>query len=333
MIDPVPWLVGGGAAHSPEVVRQSLYDSTSGAEGISSVGALKVQAQATPGASVRVAPGGALLNNRYPGGAGQSYSARNASQTSVPVTVTGSSGGRTDAVILRVLDPAYEGQPPADPNNFQYTRLVTVTAPAGITDIAQLSLAYPAILLARITIPANTGTITSAMITDLRKIANPRRKRDLRTVAIKKAGTEELVSGGNVGEYWPNVGGVQSIEIPVWATRCRIVGTWTGVFIPKNANPWGDCWLEFGPWLGGSSNEKTTQTVGFNVLSGADEQRVTIMIADDVAIPAAYRGTAQPFVLKGSNRSGSVAGKRAKIDASSAVYMDLEFLEAPGEDA
>lgn len=108
-LENVPWAVTG-AEVTAAVARQTLFDATSGAEGVSSVGSMKVQALQTPGPKVRIAPGGAIINNRYTGGAGQSYAARNATQTEIPITATGSAGGRTDLVVLRILDPDFEGQ-------------------------------------------------------------------------------------------------------------------------------------------------------------------------------------------------------------------------------
>lgn len=327
-LDPTPWIIGGGAAHSPEVVRQSLYDSTSGAEGISSVGALKVQAQATPGASVRVAPGGSLLNNRYPGGAGQSYSARNASQTTVPVAATGSSGGRTDAVILRIVDPQYAGQPPADPNNFQYTRLETATAPAGITDISQLSLAYPAILLARITIPANTGTITSGMITDLRKVAQPRRETALRTHALTGSDSSILsntTAYPSAGQSWPPSAetGLGSIDIPSWATRMKIVMWWGGINVPAG-DARGLLWVQVGQTV--NPDNVKTQGVTYNGVNSSNASRTTMFVADERPVPVALRGTSQAFYPRGNAVPGTAAAYW-RVDSGSNLYLQVEFME------
>lgn len=327
-LDPVPWLIGGGAEHSPEVVRQALFDSTGGAEGISSVGALKVQAQSTPGGSVRVAPGGAILNNRYAGGAGQSYSARNASQSSVSITATGSAGGRTDAILLRVLDPQYEGQPPVDPNDFDYTRLVAVQAPAGITDIAQLGLTYPAILLTRVTIPANTGTITNAMITDLREVANPQSKTVIRSRATVTSGEEVLAAIREGGEWFPNQGGEQLIFIPPWATRAIISADW--IMVQEGiGNAYGDCWVEFGPGVGGSGNTQdrqiATQRFRWNSANTADTKSNTWRASDDVYIPAALRGTTQAFIMKAKLSSSYPAATRPKITNMSGVELRVTF--------
>ncbi|WP_417373018.1 hypothetical protein [Glutamicibacter protophormiae] len=324
-LDPVPWIVGGGAEHSPEVVRQSLFDSTGGAEGISSVGALKVSAQSTPNGTVRVAPGGAILNNRYAGGSGQSYSARNASQTSVSITATGSAGGRTDALILRVLDPQYEGQPPADPNAFQYTRLVAVPAPAGITRIEQLNLTYPAILLARITIPSNTGTITNAMITDLREVAVPRAIDVWRPRPNVVADKETLKAAGVDGEYFPNAGGEQIVTIPKWATRVQVRATWMGVRLEPGTN-WGEIWAEFGPYQRPSTRRHSTQRYTWDGSSSGGVSRQPWIVEDDVYIPADIRGTDQIFVMKA--RYGAAGGAwTVSMDGMSGVSLSLRFLE------
>lgn len=328
-LDPVPWIVGGGAEHSPEVVRQSLFDSTGGAEGISSVGALKVSAQSTPNGTVRVAPGGAILNNRYAGGSGQSYSARNASQTSVSITATGSAGGRTDALILRILDPQYEGQPPADPNAFQYTRLVAVPAPAGITRIEQLNLTYPAILLARITIPANTGTITNAMITDLREVAIPRRESVLRTYAF--TGGEGKVLGNTTayptGSTWaeeaPDAWG--SIRIPSWATRVRLTMMWAGVGAPAG-NAKGYVWVQIG--LNSNTDKVVTQATRYDTASSGGWTRQVFVAADDRYINPGLRGTEQKIYPRANVDASVPTAARVQLDAGSSIILQAEFIEA-----
>lgn len=327
-LDPVPWIVGGGAEHSPEVVRQSLFDSTGGAEGISSVGALKVSAQSTPNGTVRVAPGGAILNNRYAGGSGQSYSARNASQTSVSITATGSAGGRTDALILRILDPQYEGQPPADPNAFQYTRLVAVPAPAGIARIEQLNLTYPAILLARITIPANTGTITNAMITDLREVAQPRRRTEMRTHALVGSDSSILqVTSAypDGGQTWPpsTEEAWGELDIPVWATRMKIVMWWGGVSVPAG-EAFGFLWVQVGATA--NPNNVKTQAVRYDSANASNHSRQLAFVANEIPIPAALRGTSQKFYPRGNSTGGNSAA-RWKIDSSSNLLLQIEFME------
>ena len=232
--DPTPWFVGGGAQHSPEVARALAFASTRGAEGVAGVGDLKVSAQSVPNGTVGVAPGGGLLLNRYAGGTGQTYSLRNATTTNVTVTPTGSSSGRTDLVIARVLDPQYEGAAPTDPTNFQYAYPTIIQGvPSGTQTASELSLGYPAVALAKITLPASTGTVTSGMITDLRKVAQPRRDRAMVTVFPSTPQTMPTSSYGN----WPVPTGQRPVvSVPVWATRLDVVAHVSGVkFVQSGA--------------------------------------------------------------------------------------------------
>lgn len=324
----VPWATGNMAENTHGLARQAYFDSTGGAEGISSVDALKVQAQAVPDKTVRVAPGGAILNNRYDLSLGQSYGARNASQTSVAITATGSAGGRTDAILLRILDPEFEGQPPSNPNTFQYTRLVAVPAPDGITRIEQLNLTYPAILLARVKLPANTGTITNAMITDLREMAIPHEKTVTRSRATVTSGEEVLTATREGGEWFPNQGGEQRIDIPLWATRMIISADW--LMVQEGiGNAFGDCWVEFGPGTGGSGNTQdrqySTQRFRWNSANTSDTKSNNWRCSDDVYIPAALRGTTQAFIMKAKLSQSYPAATRPKITNMSGVELRVTF--------
>jgi len=169
--DPVPFFVGGGALHSAEAARQLAYAVTGGAAGVAAAGDLEITQLPVAGTSVRAASGGAVIPNLYPGGSQQSYTVRAASTTDVSVTATGSGAGRVDLVIARIDDPHYGGTIPADVTVGPYDRLdIIQNVAAGSTDIPA-GLAYPAIALARLDIPASTATITTSMITDLRKVA------------------------------------------------------------------------------------------------------------------------------------------------------------------
>ena len=327
MLDPTPWLIGGGAAHSPEVVRQALYDSTGGAEGVSSVGGLKVLANGTPNGTVRVLPGGGILNNRYAGGAGQSYAVRNASQTSVPIKATGSGSGRVDMVVIRVLDPQYEGAAPPDPNDFQYTRLEVIEGvSAGVETAKELNLGYPAIALARVTLPKSTGTVTSGMIEDLREMAQPRRHEVLRARPTVTAEIETLTMTRDRGEWFPNAGALQTISIPSWATRVIIEATWIQVREP-GGNAYGECWVDWGPKKSEGVRDYSTQRFDWNTADGPDVSRANWIVADDRYVPAVVRGTDQHFIMMARLESATTNSARPQITAKSGVKMRVTFLE------
>lgn len=325
-IDSTPWFVGGGAQHSPEVARLLAYASTSGAEGVVEPASLRVSAQSTPNGTVAVRPGAALIRNRYAGGGQQTYVLRNATSTSVTIPATGSGGGRTDAIIARVLDPQYEGAAPPDPVTFQYSRLERIASvPANLSNINQLGLAYPAILLAKITIPASTGTITNGMITDLREVAIPRTLDVWRPRPNVVSDRETLQAAGADGEYFPNAGGEQHIAIPEWATRVQIRATWMGVRLDQGTN-FGQAWVEFGPYLRQSTRKYKTQQYNWDGTSSGGANRRNWIVEDDVVVPADVRGTTQPFVMKARyNQAGGAW--IASIDEMSGVSLTLRFLE------
>lgn len=335
-VDPVPWPMASQAENMAETVRQSIFDSTGGAAGISSSGALLVRAQAVPNATVRVYPGGALLNNSHQ--AGQSYSARNASQTSVTVPSSGSSGARTHLVILRIVDPLYEGQPPTDPNDFQYTRLeVLPDVPVGTTSLAGTSgSAFTAIPLARITVPANTATITNAMITDLRTVAIPKVKELVfpRPTVTQDAG---LVLNSRVafpaGEWFPNAGGQDNngayyADVPLWATRMQIRMEWLAVRYFANAG-YGLYWVSYGPGGGGVTPTMYTEAFQWDASGSNQTQRAVWPLHVEVPVPASLRGTRTAFVGRANKTSPNNSSYNGVVDlnATSGMTFSVRFLE------
>lgn len=336
-MDRTPWFVGNGAQHSPEVARLLAYAGTSGAEGIVGVTDMRVHAQSVPGASVRVLPGAALLLNRYAGGGQQSYVARNATQTSVDITATGSGGGRTDLIVARVLDPQYEGQPPVDPTDFDYARVEVVQGvPTGTVTAAQLNLGYPAIALAKVTLPASTATVSQSMITDLREIANPRVK-ELVFPRATVTGDAGLVLNSRAafpaGEWFPNHGGQDNTgayhaDVPEWATRMQIRMEWLGVRYFPNAG-YGQYWVSYGPSAGIPSPPTSTQALQWDASGSNNTQRTNWVLHEERAIPAAWRGTRIPFFGRANKTSPNTAAYNGVVDLTSlsGMVFSVRFLE------
>lgn len=324
-LDPTSYLVGGGAEHSPEVVRQALYDSTGGAEGVSGITDFKVQATQTASSQIRVSAGGALLRNRYAGGQGQSYSVRNISETLQSITSTSSGGSRTDLIVARVLDPQYEGQPPADPKTFQYTRLAVITGVSPtIRSARELNLGYPAVALARVTLPPSTATVQNSHITDLRQLARPRRETVIRAHSFLDVADWNVVldEATNDGEAFPGWA-TQTTEIPEWATHVQIRADWLSVMYPPGTG-YGQNWVEFGPYLRTNTHTYSTTRFTWDASSNGDPYRTNWTAADEVAIPANIRGTVQPFILKGRVLGG--AGL-ARATNRSGYLLELNFIE------
>lgn len=330
-LENAPWAVDG-AKHSAAVARTLAYASTSGAEGIVEPADLRVRATQTPSGSVRVAPGGIAILNRAPNGGQQTYTARNVSETLVEVQPTGSGGGRTDYVWAHIIDPEYGGQFPENPQTAQYFFLTASAAqPEGNGWYR----------LARIDIPASTATITQAMVTDLREVANPRSERVLHArprVSDDDTGNAILLNGmfSSGGEYFPGGGGSPNefvIKTPEWATRMIIRADWIGVRYQANTNPNGRYWVEFGDqyrdhtWPDNRQWEFGTQAFQFDSPGASNNtMRTNWILGDSVPLPSKLRGKDVTFVFKAGLLTSAARG-HVSMDFMSGLVMEVSFAE------
>ena len=321
-MERVPYLVGGGFEHSAEVMRAMLAASTSGAEGIVNAGDFKVRPLAVPGTSVRVAPGNALIRNSYGGGQAQTYACRAGSETQVPIEATGSAGSRTDLIVARIDDPTYQGGA-FDPLTFEAARLEVIQGvPASTKTVAELGLSYPAIALARVKLPASTGTVTAAMITDLRSVALPRVQRHLFTHNLSNEETDAINPpvGDEMGEAWPNV--FWNFTIPDWATRVRVRAILGGVRVEeKSPNNYGNLFVRFGTVPTGFS----TQYGRWDNSMAGGVTRQTFMVADDRTVPSSFRGIDTRAYIRATRKNDNL--NVPLLDTFSSISLDLEFYE------
>ncbi len=320
--DSVPWFIGGGAQHSPEVARLLAYAATNGSEGIVSPGDLKVQALAVPGASVRVMPGAGLIRNRATGGTSQTYVARNPIEDVVAIAATGSGAGRSDLIVAQIEDPFMAGEPWQDPTDptvgpYIFTRVIS-NVPAGTTrlqDVAGYS-GRSAITLARVDIPASTGTITGAMVKDLRNLAMPRQWREM--IPHGAMATQQL-GGVNTWSDWPTAIQAQ-VRVPDWATDVFMTVSLTGVLRLNNENADGMVRSVFGAAIGDAV------IYDINTDSGLGGQRFDVMPALWAPVTE-LRGQLITAKLQGYKTVvGGTDGEVLVDQGTSAVY-DIMFVE------
>jgi hypothetical protein len=220
--DPVPMFIADQALHSADVVRNLIYNATGGGGGVSAPGDLKVTALGTPGARVQIAPGSITIPNRSPGGAQQSYTGRAPNQGFLDIAPTGSGAGRTDYIVGRVEDPQFAPWVPYGTTAakrvgpYIYPRVLAGLSPT-IKRAEQLPAPYNTQsieILARVTLPPSTATVTNAHITDLRRMPQPKNHRGLEraTVTVEDAMVQEP------GRIWPDFN--PTIPIPSWAVGC-----------------------------------------------------------------------------------------------------------------
>ncbi|MFE7129329.1 hypothetical protein ACFVIM_00520 [Streptomyces sp. NPDC057638] len=303
LIQP-PMLVHGGT-HPARAMRMMIRDLARGSAGVTEGNDLRVSPLSTPGAGVRVGDGSAVIRGATWGQG--SYTQYNVGDATVPIAPTGAKP-RSDLICLRVEDPEYEGNRNPATEDIGYFHVVsgvssTMTAtPAGMT----------AIPLARLDIPANTATITSAMIRDLRRIANPRRESTLLNSFPTASST--LKYNDNKWHKWPSAG-AWNITIPSWATTAKIVVTVAGLRM-----------------IGGNVYARMRQSLGSDVGQETpidDDQahirRSTVVLGDTVSISASARGTTQRLSLETymhRSESGDLT-----VDDGTSFFCQIEFTE------
>lgn len=319
-MDPVPWLVEGGAHHSAEVARLLAHVATGGQEGVLSATDMRVLALSTPGTTVRVMPGACVIKNRALASEKQSYMGRMVIEDdTIAIPASGSSGPRTHLVVARVENPYISGEPWAAPPDIEngpyiYPRVIE-DVPIGVRSVHELGLAYTAITLAKITVPASTATITQSMIMDLRSVVNPLtgpagpqgppgppgengetdeavENEFFDVVSHPGDGTQDNLDGssGSTWYNWPDAAD-WLVQVPEWATSADIVLTVSGLR-QEDGGLWGQLRVQI------DNGAATTPGVYYDFTSDGEITGWTghtMVAAGKVSIPSSVRGKVKRF--------------------------------------
>ncbi|MBB5431355.1 hypothetical protein [Nocardiopsis composta] len=326
------WAVDGGTS-SARLARLQLEMATSSGNGVGAVGALEVLPLEVPGGGVRVAPGPFVARGAEAMFQG-SYYGHNVGTATVPITPTDSSGPRSDLVVVRVEDPTVDGtpwthDPSVDP--IYYFRVIEdVSAAATVLPPSTTGVA-----LARIDLPASTGTVTAEMITDLRAMIQPRSGRVLR---VQRGGSQTGGEWDKAGDFtsdferWPQHD--WTVTIPPWATQVQVLANWDNVFYDPNGGSSGTYdargLLRIG-LLGSQFITTTESAYNFNPTSGTNGYRCSTANRDQIPIPAAMRGETVQVRMYAKGTAGQQGLLVADNYANFSV--DLEFLEVPAPEA
>jgi hypothetical protein len=303
-------ILTNGATHSAQQFRMLVRDLARGAEGVTQGDDLKITQRATPGGGVSVADGSGVVRGRANTFQG-SYSACNIGTADVTIGATGGTG-RSDMVILRIEDPEYEGTLNPVTDQIAYFQVISNVS-AAATAIPDGRTGIP---LARIDIPASTSTITNAMITDLRKVANPRRDRRLYTQS--PTGDSSLIGSSTTYAYFSTASG-WNIAIPDWATTVRVRVDVCPLRY-STADFFGNLRATFGASL-------TLQATGLDDNQGSGVRKIPAICADTLTVPSAYRGTTQLLRAQANGNTGNAG--RINVTSSTTFIADVEFEEAP----
>lgn len=262
-IDNIVWAVRGPDS-DPQLAREEVWNNSGGQTGVNGPASLEVRATPTPGENVQVLPGGFTAAATPGGSVGytsapfQSYSRTIAQTNTIKINPTGSSGSRTDVIGIAIRDPQFEpGLNPPNLNEHQYWQLHKIeNANAFSNRVHQFGLSFPFIPLARITIPANTATITDAMITDLRFVARENFKQD----HVVQRPSQSRTLNVHTNPQWISLDQVSSIIIPQWATHATIGGSIKGAAATGSGDVNGETRIAFSPGTG----NKFTGSIPFN---------------------------------------------------------------------
>ncbi|MEW9521805.1 hypothetical protein [Streptomyces tubercidicus] len=309
-LSSTPIAVTGGE-HTAQMFRMMIRDLSRANEGITEGDHLKVTALSTPGAGVQIADGSATIIGRVSPVQG-SYNTYNIGTATKDISATGGTA-RSDMLVLRVEDPEYEGS--RDPSECAYFDVISNVSSSATT----VPAGYSAIPLARIDIPSSTATITSGMIVDLRKVANPRRER----ILYPYYALDPLVEISGTSETWksfPNLT-MATIAIPVWAASAKVVFSGSNIRLDD-----GNVWGGFRFMLGGI---EAAQWVNIDDNQGSAPRRTYCEMVETIDLTttagAALRGTNAAFISRMRTRSANAGS--IGVDATTTFKIDIEFTE------
>ncbi|MFE0257290.1 hypothetical protein [Streptomyces sp. NPDC059010] len=301
-----PMMVRGGR-HSARAMRLMIRDLARGRQGVVAAADLKVQPLEAPGPGVRVGDGSALIHGVHPWQG--SYTQSNIGDAVVDVPPTGPFA-RTDLLVLRVEDPEYEGERDPRTEDIGYFHLVK-----GVDQDPTVLRGMTAIPLARITLPRNTAAVTADMITDLRRLANPRTERTLHTV--HPTAQEPVPAPHGQWANWPREA-AWDVDIPSWATKTTVVVTLSGLRAEA-----GNIYAELRTRLG---EHNASPTVVDD--DGTTTRRCSVTLADTFTLPPAYRGTRQHLAVQ-TNQVDKYGGGDLAVARGTTVTCDIAFTESP----
>lgn len=284
------------------MLRMFAWVATNGAEGVVTFDDFKVQALPTPGSNVSINAGGAVIPTRFGNATSQqSYIVANDQAFNLPIAAAGAAG-RTEFVILRTMDPQYSGQVPSDPENALYCEVTTVSS---------LPNTYPYIPLARIVLPANTSTITNSMITDLRKLAMPRRQME---VGFHYPTTwTEITSSTN-----QTIGSL-TFNVPKWATHMKVKGDFASMAVQGGL-------IQGTLTIGAFGQDAQVSTYKTESNGPGSTQRYSTVVGGTWAVPSASRGGTVTITFKG-RLTGSWNGGVSGYDSGTTLAALVEFEE------
>jgi hypothetical protein len=338
-----PWAIDG--ARTPASLARLAERAAVKESGIINPGDMKVLQLAVPGDGVRISVGGAALENRYISNSGQTYVAECTAEEILTADnnftgIIGNGTTQSHLICLTIGDPEFStsGHPwfteamkldlaanPETALDFQYVRAwVIKNVPATTERIEDLVSppTFPCYALARIDVPNGSGSITTAMIKDLRTVVNARTKMAQTHVAISAPDVLNVPANFTY-ETFPDNSDF-SVYVPKWATKvyvnAYIYGMTQGSAIQADAPFRVEMRKADGTFI--AANQ---QTVYYDNTAGA--ARKSVMMAGPISIPSANRGSTCRFSTAASYADASGMANLLATTTRTSVSITLRFVE------
>lgn len=265
----IPFAVDG-ALISSALLRKATYAAVN-SDGVVAADDLIVSASVPAAQSLEIASGAAVVLNRYQTTPNEVYVVSNpATHTITSGDMPGSSGSTTYWMVCLVVgDPqagfSQTGHPfmPSDfdegeANTYQYVRPVVISCSSTDETFEDLGLDFPGLALARLAIPASTTTITSGMITDLRRQARP---------SPVPSGGIQFASKAYAGTDWQRFNTTVTEDGGCPLEDGMTINAGGGLVVPTTGVYQVDAWVSFGA---GSAGTVARRVVGISTSVGVD---------------------------------------------------------------
>jgi hypothetical protein len=320
----VPWGIGGGAVQSARLGRLLAFHAINGLEGVTASTDLAVQSLVVAGTSIRVSPGSCGVIARHLSAYQEAYLDSLQTEVVKAINPTDGSGGRSDLVIYRVENPHISGEPwsmPEDVANGPYGFVrVIENVPNTTVAVTPVNAGWSAIPLARIDLPANTGTITQAMVKDLRKVIGTGGNAGGQTpgTTVPGGGDGDVLSTQTAYFPWPGTA-TQMVDVPAAATVFDLDCTIANVQVLDGDKD---------GYVRAVFNSFPLPEKGFTIAwPGATTNGTIVLHYNDIPVPAEFRGKKVPIRLEARSLTALGAGKLVAKTTTSITFK-FEFQQA-----
>ena len=328
------WAIDGALLGS-SLARRAEYAAVGGAEGVVQKNDLKVTQLAVPGVGLLIEAGVGLINNGYQTNPNETYVVSNPSTHTIPAEAmpAASPSSRSFIVAVVVGDPDFsqtghpfmgsDDPPVGEEQSFAYVRPVLIEVLN--SSVTELTGQYPALVLARVDIPANTTTITDSMITDLRHLARPRQSQE---AFVSPGGTwtganPRYIPAGSGFADWGPQEFKPEVRVPEWATRAILIVHVNGArFNDQGSNVKGRLRAQLGSVSG-------PQTIfDYEATTGGGVQRDNLMCAGEYDVSGIAGQDVFLRVEGYQDTPGSPTnGQRLRLQGGSQMIFDVRFFE------